>query len=48
MKPQAAFQTLSVSYGIQYRGADKSLAWPERKQAKSVKSVMSRGMDWFG
>ena len=28
-----------------YRGADKSLARPERKQAAPVKSVMGRGMD---
>ena len=30
------------------RGADKSLARPGRKQAAPVKSVMVRGMDWFG
>jgi len=29
-----------------YRGADKSLARPGRKQATPVKSVMGRGMDW--
>jgi len=28
-----------------YRGADKSLARPGRKQAAPVKSVMDRGMD---
>jgi len=28
-----------------YRGADKSLARPGRKQAAPVKSVMCRGMD---
>jgi hypothetical protein len=28
-----------------YRGADKSLARPGRKQAAPVKSVMGRGMD---
>jgi len=28
-----------------YRGADKSLARPARKQAAPVKSVMGRGMD---
>ena len=31
-----------------YRGADKCLAWPGRKQAASVKSVTGRGMHWFG
>jgi len=31
-----------------YRGADKSLARPGRKQAAPVKSVIGRGMDWFG
>ena len=31
-----------------YRGADKSLARLGRKQAAPVKSVMGRGMDWFG
>ena len=31
-----------------YRGADKSLARPGRKQAASVRSVMDRGMDLFG
>jgi len=31
-----------------YGGADKSLARPGRKQAAPVKSVMGRGMDWFG
>jgi len=31
-----------------YRGADKSLVRPERKQAAPVKSMMDRGMDWFG
>jgi len=30
-----------------YRGADKSVALPGRKQAAPVKSVMGRGMDWF-
>jgi len=28
-----------------YRGADKSLARPGKKQAAPVKSVMGRGMD---
>jgi len=28
-----------------YRGADKSLARPGRKQAAPVKTVMGRGMD---
>ena len=28
-----------------YRGADKSLARPGRKQAAPVKNVMGRGMD---
>jgi len=41
-----------VSQGISwlptYRGADKSLAQPGMKQAAPVKSVMGRGMDWFG
>jgi len=31
-----------------YRSADKSLALSRRKQAEPVKSVMGRGMDWFG
>jgi len=31
-----------------YLGADKSLARPGRTQAAPVKSVMGRGMDWFG
>jgi len=31
-----------------YRGADKSLVRPGRKQAAPVKTVMGRGMDWFG
>ena len=30
------------------RGADKSLARPGRKQAAPVRSVVGRGMDWFG
>ena len=29
----------------EYRGADKSLALPGRKQAAPVKSVMGRGVD---
>jgi len=33
---------------LQYRGADKSLARPGRKQAAPVKSVMVREMVWFG
>jgi len=32
-------------YQKQYRGADKSLARPGRKQAAPVKIVMARGMD---
>jgi len=35
-------------YKTYYRGADKSLARPGRKQTGPVKSVMGRGMDWFG
>jgi len=31
-----------------YHVADKSLARTGRKQATPVKSVMGRGMDWFG
>jgi len=30
---------------IHYRGADKSLARPGKKQAARVKSVMGEGMD---
>jgi len=33
---------------VSYRDADKSLARPGRKQSAPVKSVMGRGMDWFG
>jgi len=38
----------NTSTSSSYRGADKSLVRPGRKQAASVKSVMGRGMDWFG
>jgi hypothetical protein len=38
---------MNIIYG-KYRGADKSLARPGRKQAATVKIVMGRGMDWFG
>jgi len=31
-----------------YRGADKTLARPGRKQAAPVKTVMGRGMSRFG
>jgi len=37
-----------TSTSASYRGADKSLAQPGRKEAAPVKSVMDRGMDWFG
>jgi len=32
-------------YPVHYRGANKSLAQPGKKQAAPVKSVMGRGMD---
>ena len=32
-------------FHVTYRGADKSLARPGRKQAAPVKTVMGRGMD---
>ena len=38
----------TICIQIKYRGADKSLARPGRKQAAPVKSVMGRGMDCFG
>jgi len=38
---------LTIEYKY-YRSADKSLARPGRNQAAPVKSVMDRGMDWFG
>jgi len=31
-----------------YRGADKSLARPGRKEAAPVESVTGKGMGWFG
>jgi hypothetical protein len=37
--------TLCVVFYWMYRGADKSLARPGRKQAAPVKSLMDRGMD---
>jgi len=33
---------------LKYQGVDKSLARPGRKQPAPVKSVMGRGMAWFG
>ena len=40
-------QSISGPHSL-YRVAEKSLARPERKQAAPVKSVMGRGIDWFG
>ena len=40
--------TWMSTFGVYYLGADKLLARPGRKQAAPVKSVMGRGMDWFG
>ena len=34
--------------GLTYRIADKSLARPGKKEAAPVKSVIGRGIDWFG
>jgi len=41
-------QNAAIGSAMLYRGTDKSLAQPGRKQAAPVKSVMGRGMDWFG
>ena len=49
LHPKAALQRKTVCLLMacfkMYRGADKSLARPRRKQAAPVKSVMGRGMD---
>ena len=55
MEPQSVYHASTVFTNLAntahcvalltYRGADKSLARPGRKQAAPVKSVMGRGMD---
>ena len=37
--------TAIIALHVPYRGADKSLARPGRKQAAPVRSVMDRGMN---
>ena len=39
---------MHTKHGDTLPGADKSLARPGRKRAAPVKSVMGRGMDYFG
>ena len=41
-------QNAAIGSAMLYRGTEKSLAQPGRKQAVPVKSVMGRGMDCFG
>ena len=45
---RAVTMLASVQSVVSYRGADKSLARPGRRQSELVKSVMGRGMDGFG
>jgi len=40
--------TFCLKHFSYYRSADKSLARPGRKKSAPFKSVMGRGMDWFG
>ena len=45
LQSQCTTSNVMITAWVNYRGADKSLARPGRKQAASVKSVMGRGMD---
>jgi len=45
LQPRCATSNVMITVWVNYRGADKSLARPGRKQVAPVKSVMGRGMD---